>query len=324
MENESDLDTRERAWARSARSNELFQDIYETLRTCYIPLVMVPRLSADAILKIRRTEGMPNLFARASQISQERSRIRAPYRLVAVDLPDFGWAQSDHFQFLAGPGTFMTDATNIPARGIEMAYTEQSSPARMAFYAHELDATPSFFVADVWPTPRGALRPTLILVTYVAMMLLFGAVSEFLSQWYSCNAFLTIEGLVQATHPCQQNGFLWALADNADAALVLSFAGPTLTLAYVLRDSDPSIRLYLLERWRHLAVAALAPGLLGSVALIINRDLLAPWALWAIWLGLSLPAMWIAATLAIYWTRVASALKAAHRRSLWRWSTEQL
>lgn len=324
LNSESTLTEEERQWFRAALRCSVFLELLENLSGSSIALCAIPKPQSDTIVKVVRNEETPPLFRTAktspSGYLKPFERI-APYRLVAIDLPDFGWARSDHFQFSAPEGTFVTDAIGFSIDDERIQYDENSSAEHMVFYAHAQRASPSFFLAHLWPTPRGALRPSLILVLYISLMLLSGGVAEVFTYLYSCHLppFQT-EAVMPLTKECQSASFLWQLDDKADAAMALSFVGPTLTLAYVLKGTDPLIRLSLLERWRHLAVFTLFPGLAGSTMLLLNRDLLAHWVLGSAWILFSIPAGLIAGIISIYWFQVSSAYKRAMKRRRANWS----
>ena len=311
-----DLTDEERTWLSESENSELFGWLCDALGSNFLALTEITLGITDPIIKIRRIEETAENPIRNTYLAT----FSGPVDLLVFDAPDFGWPTSDHLRVDAPDGTFLTDSL-LWGGSEAVKYQSDISRGRSSFYAHALDGdagtNPVMYVSSLWPAPRGAMRPMMLLTAYVAVVLLLGAALEFLTQWRSCAALPLPKGFpVQGNPgPCMDRGFLWGLLGSADAVFSVVFVAPSLLIAYVLRDKDSEIRRDLLESWQHSSLGSLVPAWIASLVVLSSRGLTAQWLIWVIWLACGIFALYLAVRVFLYWRDVSRAHQVAQSSS---------
>lgn len=302
----------EEEWIAAAENSDFFLWLLDALGPNFLALTETRLSASDAIIKIRRVEEVPD---RPNLRQEYENQVKGPLGLVAFDVPDYGWPTSDHLRVDAPEGTFLTDSL-IWSEGYGFAYQSEIMRGRSSFYSHTLDGnagtSPVTYVSNLWPSPRGAMRPMMLLTVYVSVILFAGAALEFATQWRACGAPPLPTGFPFQENPsaaCLTKGFLWGLASSADAVFSIVFLAPSLLIAYVLRDRDTEIRRDLLESWQHSSLGVLAPAWLASSVVLSSRELTAQWFIGAVWLVCGLVALILTLRVGKYWRDVSAAYR---------------
>jgi hypothetical protein len=275
-----DRSRQERVWIALSLRRPEFKYWVDLVRDHYLLLAEVPlRSDGSTVVKFSLREEFDS--------TESRSLLRAgaPEMDVRFDIADFGWAGSDHIRLHAPVGARLSDALFLPATSSEpVTYTLAGSNEYVAAYRAGGRGLRGTLHVSLWPDIDRSIRWVLFLPTFVLALLVGGAGAEYLTQWFACRSAPDI-GLLTAlpATDCQARGFLWGLGGAADAAVGLSFLLSIAMLAMVYGTSGQPVHSSLLAPWRRLALGVLGWSWLGSVLLLVDRDLLAAHFYWTSW-----------------------------------------
>lgn len=198
---------------------------------------------------------------------------RRPSGTLSVLMLNAGRAQSEHFRVVAPPGIFFMDAFLLPLTEDRVTFDLRTTEDRLLFYTRGVKRGTYAVLATTWPVRRGFMRPALYLSGYSTLVLLLGALSEFLVDRG------TIDG-----RGILGNG-------NTDAAITLLLAVPSIIIVFLLRSDEHEIRRHLLNRWRMIALATLVPMWAAAVAILFDQASMARFTVLGVWTSCGLLAL---------------------------------
>gem|GEM_PF-6507201 len=277
--------TNGKVWVARAGASPRFMATVDILRDHHIVIADVPIESNSAVIKIDRHELVPS----PSFANQESLRFAA----TRVEIPDFGWAVSDHVRLFAPSGTRDTDVLAIPVEeGRTLSYQSSSAPGRTSIYRFNSSGeTHPMHVRIV-----GLLRPSavyrewaaLAIMGLMAIALVGGGFWEMLSLALACNTtpWANFPSLwMGSSFGC--HGPLWD-KDNTEPIVTLTSLIATFFVGFAFRQDEHSVRAFLLERWRRIVFMALSLPWLAGCILLAPRSQISEWVLWGAWLVLGL------------------------------------
>ena len=238
----------EAAWVDDASSIGMFDRLLTLLTVHYIAYVEFERTNFPSLLKYRLVA-----LGRPLDINPRRFHACAQ---IAIDLPDAGWAMSEHVRVAAPIATFISDlalhyfeAGSNALRRQFFEYTTVPARRRIALYWQTNSAVwdrPRYAIRlQVWPEREGFVRPARFLSYYAFGVTACGTVAEF------------AYGLLSA-------------ATDADAAVSMLLVLPATLAAYlVARDGDHDVRRVITKKWRTTGMWALLPLWFAGVSLIV-------------------------------------------------------
>lgn len=290
----------ELGWLEDALAVRDFARLSTLLSAYYLPFARIRVDSAETLLKVQWIEAMPALdrgddrdrteFASGRSdayvdaidgLRITRRQLDKSYLIAFFEIPDFGWARSEHVRIAAPAETFISDQkltleSSSPEGFPELVvppHEHSESSGRSTFYVSHRDLVPkpregvrssrgskSWRRAgkgrdktDGFLAGRPALisffvRPSVRHVLLPSMVLVwstFALLATFAMAEFGSQWF-SCNGLspmlsLSIVDSCIEKGYLWQAAGSADAIVTILLLASTLTVAYIVRPAEEDV-----------------------------------------------------------------------------------